>query len=308
MKRVFLLVIMVCCLVMSFAQQKKIATKTTKEPAGEEMYQKAFDYLRGENGLPVDTVKAIELYKEAAAMGYAPAQYETYVIYYLEGQKSLALEWLLKAANNHYGKACERLFNKYLEGDDVKKDLSESIKWLKKGAESGYADCQDLLGQEYYRGYYELGLPKDGRLAEYWLGKAAAQNHDHAMTMLAYMYDEGKLVKRDIRKANELYLKAAELGNGEAAYNYAYAYQVGDGVDVDKIMAFKWMKKSAELGHIQAKLELAYMFATGKGCDKNTDAARYWWGLVAKDEKASEEDRKGAEYNISLLDQHIEIE
>lgn len=307
MKRYLLLVVMAYCVIISFAQQKRVTPNIAKESTAEELYQKAFDYLRGENGLPVDTVKAIESYKEAAAMGYAPAQYETYVIYYLDGQQSLALEWLLKAAAQNYTKAIYRLFLIYKNGDRVDKDVNEAVKWLKKGAELGDADCQSVLGHEYWSGVNSLGLPKDGRLATYWLEKAVAQNDDFAMMVLAGMYDEGKLVKRDIQKANELCRKAAELGNPNGAYNYAYAYEIGDGVDIDKGTAFKWMKKAAELGHIRAQLELAYFFATGYGCEKNETAARYWWGLVAKDENASEEDRKGAEYNISLLDQHIEI-
>ena len=307
MRTYLFIAIMAFCVGTTLAQQKKVNFIKKKEPTAEELYEKAHNYLRGESGLPVDTIKAIELYKKSAAMGYAPAQYESYVIYYLEGQQSIALEWLLKAAENQFGMAFYKLFRIYLNGDGVKENLSEAVKWLRKGAESGDAKCQWALGNEYYNGINELGLPIDGRLAVYWLEKAAAQNQDNAMTILAYMYDEGKLIKRDIQKALNLYRKAAELGNEEAAYNYAYSYQVGDGVDIDKRTAFKWMKKSAELGYIKARLELGYMFATGYGCEKNNDAARYWWELVVKDENAPEQDRKGAQYNIGLLDEHIEI-
>lgn len=307
MKKYVFLVIIACYYGTSVAQQKKVNSIPTKGPTAEELYEKAHNYLRGESGLPIDTIKAIELYKKSAAMGYAPAQYETYVIYYLEGQQSIALEWLLKAAENQFGMAFDKLFRIYLNGDGVKEDLNEAVKWLRKGAESGDAKCQWALGNEYYNGINELGLPIDGRLAVYWLEKAAAQNQDNAMAMLAYMYDEGKLVKRDIHKALELYRKAAELGNPEAAYNYAYSYQVGDGVDIEKETAFKWMKKSAELGYIKARLELGYMYAKGYGCEKNNDAARYWWKLVTKDQNASKEDRNGAQYNIGLLDEHVEI-
>lgn len=303
MKRVLLFVVMVCCVVVTFAQQKKIVPKTAIGSTAEELYQKAFDYLRGENGLSVDTVKAIQSYKEAAAMGYAPAQYETYVIYYLDGQQSLALEWLLKAAAQNYTKAIYRLFLIYKNGDRVDKDVNEAVKWLKKGAELGDVVCQWLLGFNYYTDVNSLGLPEDGKLATYWLEKAVAQNHDGAMEVLADMYDEGLLVKRDKQKANELYRKAAELGNYEAAYKLATAYGFGDGVDMDKVSAFKWMKKSAELGYAKAQIDLGYFFATGYACEKDETAAGYWWRLVLKNKNASEEDKIGAQKNIDMLDE-----
>lgn len=303
MKQYILLAIIACCYGTSLAQQKKVSSITTKGPTAEELYEKAFDYLRGENGEIIDSVKAAELFEQSAKMGFAKAQVERGC---MEKSDSVALKWLLKAAaqNCHY--AMYPMFLIYNNGrDDVPKDVKEAYKWLRKGAELGNVTCQWLMGHAYYNG--KDGFPKDGKQAAYWLEKAAEQNQDNAMTMLAYMYDEGKLIKRDIQKALGLYRKAAELGNPEAAYNYAYSYQVGDGVDVDKGTAFIWMKKSAELGYIQARLELAYMFATGYGCEKNNDAARYWWELVAKDENASEQDRKGAQYNIGLLDEHVEI-
>ena len=303
MKRFIFLAIIACCFGTLIAQQKKVSSKTIKEPTAEELYEKAFDYLRGENGEIIDSVKAAELFEQSAKMGFAKAQVE---IACTEKSDSAALKWLLKAAAQDCHYAMYPIFLIYRNGrDDVPKDVNEAYKWLRKGAELGNDICQWLLGCAYLEG--EAGLPKDGKQAAYWLEKAAAQNHDIAMAQLAYMYDEGKLIKRDIQKALGLYRKAAELGNSEAAYNYAYSYQVGDGVDVDKEKAFKWMKKSAELGYIQARLELAYFFATGYGCEKNNEAARYRWNLVAKDENAPEEDRKGAQYNIGLLDEHVEI-
>lgn len=287
----------------AFAQQGKVSQKTAKELTAEELYEKAFDYVYGRNGVIMDSIKAVELFEQSANMGFAKAQVE---IGCREKSDSAALKWLLKAAAQDCHYAMPPLFAIYYNGyNDVSKNIEEAYKWLKKGAELGNPRCQWLWGNTYHFG--ENGFPVNVNQAIYWLEKAADQNQVEAAMELAGMYDEGKLVKREIQKANELYRKAAELGNPDGAYNYAYAYEVGDGVDIDKDTAFKWMKKAAELGHISAQLELAYFFATGYGCEKNETAARYWWDLVSKNEKASEEDRKGAQYNISLLDQHIEI-
>lgn len=273
------------------------------ESTAEELYEKAFDYMYGRNGVIMDSIKAVELFEQSANMGLAKAQVERACV---EKSDSAALKWLLKAAAQDCHFAMRPLFGIYYNGrNDVPKNNEEAYKWLKKGAELGNSWCQWLWG--YTLHYGDDGFPVNVNQAIYWLGKAAEQNQVDAVMELAGMYEDGKLVKRDIQKANELYRKAAELGDPEGAYNYAYAYWVGDGVNIDKETAFKWMKKAAESGYIQAQINLAYFFATSYGCEKNETAARYWWNLVSKNEKASEKDRKKAQYNISLLDQHIEI-
>lgn len=298
MKQIAILIVMSCCFVTSVAQQKQEVPNFTAK----ELYEKACDYLNGENGELIDSLKAIELFEKSANLGYAPAQCEVAM---RSDDEDVALTLLQKAIDQNYNYAYYLIYLTYRNGHK-NRDTKKAISYLQKGAELGDVTCQWLMGDAYYFG--RDNLTPNGKLAIFWLKKAATQDQEIAMGLLASIYDEGKYIERDINKANELYKRAAELGNPEAAYNYAYAYIVGDGVEINKETAFIWMKKAAELGYIQARLELAYMFATGKGCEKNSEAARYWWGLVAKDEKASGQDRKGAEYNISLLDQHIEIE
>lgn len=304
MKRYLFLIM--CCLCMSIgchAQQKKTEHITKETPTAEELYEKAIDYVYGRNGVMMDSVKAVELFEQSANMGFAKAQVERAC---REKTESAALKWLLKAAAQDCHYAMRPLFGIYYNGrNNVPKNIDEAYKWLKKGAELGNPWCQWLWGNTLHYGYD--GIPVNINQAIYWLEKATEQSQVEAVMELAELYDKGKLVKRDIQKANELYLKAAELGNPNGAYNYAYAYEIGDGMEIDKGTAFNWMKKAAELGHVGAQLELAYFFATGYGCEKNEMAARYWWDMVAKNEDAPEEDRKGAQYNISLLDQHIEI-
>ena len=304
MKKYLLLTIMVCCFGSTLAQHKKVVRNTNKESTAEELYFKAYDYLQGENGLPIDTVKAKELFVKSAEMGYAPAQYETYVIYFSEEKHTIALEWLMKAADNGYLQAYTRLFRIYQRGYGVNKDLVQANKWLRKGAESGDAECQWLLGYEYYNGVNGLGIKEDGSQAKFWLEKAVAQNHDAAMVILADIFSEGVIVKRDKQKANDLYRRAAEMNNyPEAAYKLATAYGFGDGVEMDKEAAFKWMKKAAELGYSTAQLDLGYFFATGYGCKKDENAAGYWWRQVLKNKDATEDERVGAQKNIELLDE-----
>ena len=377
MKRYLLLSTFLLCFGVVIAQKKSVGQQTAKEPTAEELYHKAWDYIQGKKGLPVDTTKAIEIWTKAAEQGYIDAQVMLGIYYgkrlYLDEEK--AAYWYRKAAEQGdtvaqcqlglryatgkgiikdniqaaywyrmaaeqgcgtaqaflgdyyyegigvekdfkqaaywYRKATEQnnacgflgLFRIYLHGKGVDRNVNEAVKWLKKGAELGNAECQWLLGFNYYRDVNGLELPKDGLLAVHWLEKAVLQNHDAAMEVLADMYDDGELVKRDKQKSNELYQRAAELGNSEAAYKLATAYGFGDGVDMNKEAAFKWMKKAAELGYAKAQLDLGYFFATGYACEKDETAAGYWWRLVLKNKKASENERVGAQKNIDLLDE-----
>lgn len=296
MKRVFLLVVIVCCFVLSFAQQKNVPPKMEKEPTAEELYEKAFDYLNGENGELIDTLKAFEFFEKSSNLGYAPAQCEVAM---RSDDDDVALSLLQKAIDQHYNYAYYIMFLTYRNGHKYR-DTEKAISYLQKGAELGDVTCQWLMGHGYFNG--KDGLAQNGKLAEYWFGKAAAQNHDKAMAMLAYMYDDGKLVKRNIQKANELYRKAAELGNAEAAYNLAYSYLNGVGVDVDNERAFALMKNAAEIGYDAAQHELGMMFANGIGCKKNKTAARYWLKLALKGSDKEVQER--ARINLKWLDEN----
>ena len=293
----YLFLFMVTIWGTAFAQQpKKIAQQTEKVSTAEELYEKAFDYLNGENGELIDTLRAFGLFEKSSNMGYAPAQCEVAM---RSDDDDVALSLLQKAIDQHYNYAYYLMFLTYRNGHKYK-DVEKAISYLQKGAELGDVTCQWLMGHCYFNG--QDGLAKNGKLAEYWLSKAAAQNHDIAMALLAYMYDDGKLVKRDIQKANELYQKAAELGNAEAAYNLAYSYLNGDGVEIDNERAFALMKKAAEIGYDAAQRVLGMMFANGIGCLKNKTAARYWLKFALKGNDREIQER--AKMNLKWLDEN----
>lgn len=288
MRKYFLLTIMVCCFVMSFAQQKKIVPKTTKEPTAEELYEKAFDYMYGKNGVIMDSIKAVELFEQSANMGFAKALVERACV---EKSDSAALKWLLKAAAQDCHYAMRPLFGIYYNGrNDVPKNNEEAYKWLKKGAELGNPWCQWLWGFTLH--YGDDGIPVNVNQAIYWLEKAANQNQDDAMEELGELYQDGELVKRDIEKTIYWYQRASELKNKIAIERLATMYQYGDGVDVNKEKAFKLMKEAASLGGSTAQIKTGIMYDEGIGCEKDRYAAEYWWGIALKNPKTAQEDKE----------------
>ena len=57
----------------------------------------------------------------------------------------------------------------YGDGQGVKQDYFEAVKWYRKAAEQGYANAQFNLGVMYYQGD---GVRQDKGQAKEWFGKA----------------------------------------------------------------------------------------------------------------------------------------
>lgn len=74
------------------------------------------------------------------------------------------------------------LGRRYLEGDGIKANAWEGIKWLRRAGDRGSLSAQAALGRIYYGGYQETGA--DWREAERWLIMAASQGDRRSGTLL----------------------------------------------------------------------------------------------------------------------------
>ena len=90
--------------------------------------------------------------------------------YGVSEDKSEALRWWRKAADQGYIKAEFRLGVAYDLGDGVPKDEAEAARWYRKAADQGYAEAQFSLGAAYRDG---AGVRKDNAEAYFWLSLAA---------------------------------------------------------------------------------------------------------------------------------------
>lgn len=289
---------MALCFGTVLAQQNKVAQQTPKEPTAEELYEKAFDYKYGRNGVIMDSLKTADLFEQSAQMGFAKAQVERACI---EKSDSVALKWLLKAAAQDCHYAMPPLFSIYYNGkNDVPKDINEAYKWLKKGAELGSPWCQWLWGYTYHFG--DDGFPVNANQAIYWLEKVANQKQPEAANELAEIYAFGDIVEKNINKAIYWFQIASDLNDSSAQYNLALCYLHGNGVDVDEKKAFELTRKAASSGYPEAQNNLGIMFLDGVGCKKNIESARYWFGEVLENKRADEETKNMAKHNLRILD------
>jgi TPR repeat protein len=159
-------------------------------------------------------------------------------------------------------------------GMHVKPDGKESIGWLTKAANQGYAPAEYELGRIYL---YGRGTPIDYAQALLWDRKAAEKGDPRAQRDLAFMYERGFGVAADPAQAAEWNRKAAMQGNAEAQLHLAKGLEEGVGVSKDSEEARKWYAKAARQEQPAAQLELARESA-GQG---NCGVAVHWYEEAA---------------------------
>ena len=93
-----------------------------------------------------------------------------------------ALRYLSKAANAGHALAQANLGAMYYCGQGVTTDLAQGVYWIRRAADQGHADSQDLLASFYEED--DRGVNKDIDEAIRWYMKAAEQNHSFAWIML----------------------------------------------------------------------------------------------------------------------------
>jgi len=114
---------------------------------------------------------------------------------------------------------------------------------LKSRADQDDADAQFHLGEMYEEG---RGLPMDERRAAWWYRKAAVQGHADAQCSLGVMYASGRGVVQDDVEAVKWYRLAAAQGDAEAQCLLGMAHGLGRGVPRNIEESKKWYRKMVE--------------------------------------------------------------
>jgi localization factor PodJL len=122
---------------------------------------------------------------------------------------------------------------------------------IRKLADGGYAPAQFYLGELYQDG--KAGLKKDPTESRRWLEKAAQGGDRTAMHNLALDEHEGLGGPRDTAGAAEWFRRAAELGLLDSQFNLAAIYEHGDGVSANPAEAYKWYLIAGRNGDAEAR-------------------------------------------------------
>jgi len=170
---------------------------------------------------------------------------------------------------------------KYYEeycSDDVKLDYKLEIvrRSLMLAACVGGVEYKRLLAQAYLTGVFgsENGQEKEGL---YWLSRAVDEDDGEAEAMMALNYFYARCgVKKNYKKAFELFSKAASHGNALASRFMGDFYshsKFGKIVSPDFDKAFEWYRIAAEGGDSYAQCLYGREFYSGKKVPQDYDKA-----------------------------------
>ena len=132
---------------------------------------------------------------------------------------------------------------------------ANTLSSLRPKAEQGDIDAQYKVGvmSLHSTWLFDAESVDDYHWAWKQLEIAAKRGHPGANYEIARCYEEGnREVKKNIKKAVELYKKAVDLGSADAAFRLGELYRDGTLVKADKQKALSWFRSAAALGHKEA--------------------------------------------------------
>jgi TPR repeat protein len=158
--------------------------------------------------------KAMELYQKAAKHDLPDAFFQVGICYEIgmgtTPDPKKAVENFQKAAEKGLPQAEYKLATFYLTGENVTKDIPKGIKYLKKAVDKNFSQALMEWGAILYFGRFEQ--------------------------------------KRDLTKAKDTFIKAADLGNPLAMNNLAIMSVAGEGMEANKIQGLKWYLLAQKFG------------------------------------------------------------
>ncbi|WP_299374788.1 tetratricopeptide repeat protein [uncultured Kiloniella sp.] len=170
--------------------------------------------------------------------------------------------------------------NAYLDGD-----FSLALEFLYPLAEKGVPFAQYYMGEMFDRG---LGINKNPKAAVKWFKAAYKNGVSRAGHNLAYIYFTGSAGFVDRQTALKIYHKEAKAGNSLSQVNLGHIYSTGNDVPQSDKIAVRWYSEAAKNGNPTGmfQLGLAYYHSVG-GVNRDHDMAYIWFSLA--DEEGVEE-------------------
>lgn len=171
----------------------------------------------------------------------------------------------VSAANAGGFKAQYRLGMLYSQGGAIAKDLDKARHYFSLAAEAGDKEAITRLATfdqptrpltEFEQAETLSSSGKHTEAAALYKHAADAGNLV-AQTRLAWMYEAGRGVDRNLDEAARLFMRSAEAGDAEAQYAIAVMYRTGKGQPQNREQSVAWLKRSAAQNYPAARAALA---------------------------------------------------
>lgn len=230
-------------------------------------------------GTPKDPKAAVKSYKKAAEKGHQEAQFRLGALSAHHGDKKAAVDHYRKAAEQGHARAQFNLALCLEQGNGVEKDKREAIEWYIKAIQNHYpiSKLQELnfareivrsyrlvgaifaLGQCYEFGY---GVTKNIKQAKECYYDAAQKGFKHAKFYLAELLLKSESAE-DLEEGFTWFLELAEQNDAEAQYQVALCYLAGKGTAKSIMNGREWLEKATEKGCAKAKTALINCYQEG---------------------------------------------
>jgi TPR repeat protein len=189
----------------------------------------------------------------------------------------------------------------HYHGQGVPQDYSESAKWYRLAADSGFKAAQLVLGDLYEKG---LGVPKDYVSAVGWYRRLAEQGEASGQWALGKFFEKGQGLNQDFCEAARWYKLAANQGFAFAQCSLGKLYETGRGAPQNDAKAFAFYESSANQDCVQAQVYISFMYANGRGVTQDYVAA-CMWARLALSKMNPGETFDVAKRNIMMLEQRM---
>ncbi|HEX4926400.1 MAG TPA: hypothetical protein VFV74_00220 [Burkholderiales bacterium] len=204
---------------------------------------------------------------EQAAKGDPVAQHNLATELEREERYADALRWYERAAAKGYGVSALNAAQMYEMGLGVPKNAGEARKRYRALAARGD-------GEALYRVAKLAAQAGDFEEAVHGYSRRIRDNDTRAMLDLGEMYEHGRGVKKDARRAAQLYERAAEPSAWARAKLGILYLQGGEGLPKDYAQARHWLERASADGNASARNNLGVVYERGLGVKVDYRAAR----------------------------------
>jgi TPR repeat protein len=260
-------------------------------------------YMSGEVPIEKDLNTALEFFKKSEQLGNTSASFPIGLIEKENGNLESALFHLQKSSKNNNieatflcGTICQELSTEQREIESIeyfkkavglnhsksmlylgylfykpkfiKKDLQESVKYLKMAGEKEPFSFH-LLGE------IELEENNIEKSLEFYQ-KAVSLEQLESILKLGSIYYEGTAVQKDLEKAKKFFKKASEKGN------IGSFYILGEIALEQKESAIEYFSKASDLGEVNSCDKLGMLYQEGKHVKKDLKLAKFYFEKASK--------------------------
>ena len=266
-------------------------------------------------GVPVDSLKAVSLFRRSGAAGHSDGYtcLGDYYRYGAGGVKADSLEafqtyMMAASVADDNAAGLSRVAECYLKGIGTRIDTAKAIYYLRDAVDAGSPRAAAELADMYNYGrggivanadtawmLYRMASQGDDPRGDYMMGASLYEQgaYENAMGFIlsaanngsvdaAVLYAQALLggngVDRDAERAVALLNSLAPHDpSGQAYFILGIATLYGYGTEADSVQGIALIRQAAEIGNTRAMIGLGRLYAVGEGVERDTVEALRWY-------------------------------